>query len=113
MDEPVEIVSASSEGREERYLGLLNDLGGKLQAVFLDEGGQRAGEAIPVRDLADTLRKNDTKLSAVVFDGVITQRLLDIASEKGIATLVGVKTGNITKRPGNVEVVTRADLERA
>ncbi|HVL86774.1 MAG TPA: hypothetical protein VM681_02005 [Candidatus Thermoplasmatota archaeon] len=50
---------------------------------------------------------------AVVFDGVITQRLLDIASEKGIATLVGVKTGNITKKPGNVEVVTRAELERA
>ncbi|HEV8361263.1 MAG TPA: DNA primase DnaG [Candidatus Thermoplasmatota archaeon] len=112
-DEPVEVVSAGGEGREARYLGLLNELGGKLQAVFLDEGGQRAGDAIPVRDLADTLRKNDTKLSAVVFDGVITQRLLDIASEKGITTLVGVKTGNITKRPGNVEVVTRADLERA
>lgn len=95
------------------YLGLLNDLSGKLQALFLDDRGDRVGEAIPVRDLADTLRKADGRIKAVVFDGVITQRLLDIASERGIATLVGVKTGNITKKPANVEVMTRADLERA
>jgi DNA primase len=107
------VVQAGAAGKEGDFLGLLNELGGKLQAVFLDDRGQRMGDAIPVRDLADTLRKEDSKVRSVVFDGVITQRLLDIASEKGIATLVGVKTGNITKRPGNVEVVTRADLERA
>jgi DNA primase len=113
-DEGVEVVQAGGvAGREGDYIGLLNELSGKLQAVFLDVSGQRKGEPIPVRDLADTLRKEETKLGGVVFDGVITQRLLDIASEKGIPTLVGVKTGNITKRPGNVEVVTRADLERA
>jgi hypothetical protein len=112
-DEGVEVVQAGGvEGREGFYLGLLNELGGKLQAVFLDERGGKMGDPIPVRDLADTLRKEGGNIKTVVFDGVITQRLLDIASEKSIATLVGVKTGNITKRPGNVEVVTRSDLER-
>ena len=45
------------------------------------------------------------------FDGVITQRLLDIASEKKIATVVGVKMGNVTKVPDTVEILTRDDLQ--
>ncbi len=40
----------------------------------------------------------------------IRQRLLDIAADKSISTLVGVKTGNITKKPANVEILTRSDL---
>jgi DNA primase len=46
-----------------------------------------------------------------VFDGVITQRLLDIAAEKKIKTAVGAKLGNITKNPADVEVLTRDDLQ--
>jgi len=37
-----------------------------------------------VRNLADELRGMDKKVRAVVFDGVISQRLLDIAEKKGI-----------------------------
>lgn len=108
-----EPVQAVTEDREGRYVSLLNELSGKLQAVLLDKDLRQIGDPIAVRDLADTLRKYTEPVSSVVFDGVITQRLLDIASEKSIATLVGVKTGNITKKPGNVEVVTRQELERA
>ena len=43
---------------------------------------------------------------AVVFDGVVTQRLVDIAGEKGVKFLVGVKTGNITKKPVNLKVLS-------
>ncbi len=50
-------------------------------------------------------------MHAVVFDGVITQRLLDIAAEKKIATVVGVKMGNVTKVPDAVEILTRDDLQ--
>jgi len=115
FEEPQVVAAAPSggNGREATFLSLLDELSGKLQAVLLNKDYARQGDLIAVRDLADTLRKETEAVHAVVFDGVITQRLLDIASEKGIATLVGVKTGNITKKPGNVEVVTRAELERA
>lgn len=96
--------------REGKFLTLLEELSGKLQAVLLNEQLERVGEKVAVRDLADTLKKDTPGVQAVVFDGVVTQRLIDIALDKKIATLVGVKTGNITKKPGAVEVVTRADL---
>ena len=46
----------------------------------------------------------------MVFDGVITQRILDIAAEKNLDYLVGVKLGNIVKRPLSVKVLTTGDL---
>jgi len=46
----------------------------------------------------------------VVLDGIITQRILDIAVEKNISAVVGVKLGNIAKLPTNVEVLTKEDL---
>jgi DNA primase len=42
----------------------------------------------------------------VVFDGVITQRLVDIASSNAIKKLIGVKIGNIAKIPADLEVLT-------
>jgi DNA primase len=96
--------------REGKYLEILEELSGKLQAVLLNDQLERVGDKVAVRDLADTLKKDLPGVTTVVFDGVVTQRLIDIALDKKIATLVGVKTGNITKKPNNVEVVTRADL---
>ncbi|MGQ0535333.1 MAG: hypothetical protein ACT4PT_04600 [Methanobacteriota archaeon] len=110
--EPESTPTRGGAGGPGDYLSMLEELSGKLQAILLSEGN-RVGTPIPVRDLADHLKKEGEKVSTVVFDGVVTQRLLDIAAEKGIKTLVGVKTGNITKRPESVEVLTRQDLERS
>lgn len=66
---------------------------------------------IPVRTLADTLKGENRNISHIVFDGIITQRLLDIAVEANVSTIVGTKLGNVTKHPASVEVYTREDLE--
>ena len=98
--------------RDETFVSVLDELSGKLQAVLMDDKLTRLGDPVAVRELADRLKSaDDDGLRIVVFDGVITQRLLDIAMDRHIETLVGVKTGNITKKPANVEVLTRADLD--
>jgi hypothetical protein len=66
---------------------------------------------VPVRDLAEALSRPPEGLKTVIFDGVITQRILDLAHEKKVKTLVGVKFGSITKQPTGLEVLTKADLE--
>ncbi|MEA3201931.1 MAG: primase, partial [Thermoplasmata archaeon] len=81
--------------REGKFLAILEELSGKLQAVLLTETFERVGDKVAVRDLADTLKKDTPGVAHVVFDGVVTQRLIDIALDKKIQTLVGVKTGNI------------------
>ncbi len=67
-------------------------------------------EEVPVRDLAGSLKSCTDSIDSVVFDGVITQRLLDIAAEKNVKCIVGAEIGHITKHPTAVKILTVADL---
>ena len=89
---------------------VLNDLSGKLKAKLLDKTGKEIME-VQVKELASTLKSKDKGVHSVVFDGVITPRLLEIASSNKIANLVGVKRGaNVNKKSGDVTVLTKKDL---
>jgi len=92
----------------EKYRDMLVQLGGSSTARLLDEGDGVVTE-VPVRELVDTL-KSAKQTKAVVFDGIITQRILDIAAEMNMHSVVGTKMGTITKQPAGVEVWTRSDL---
>ncbi len=92
----------------EKYRDMLLQLGGSSTARLLDDGDGVVTE-VPVRELVDTL-KTAKQTRAVVFDGIITQRILDIASEMNMHSVVGTKMGTITKQPAGIEVWTRSDL---
>jgi DNA primase len=92
-----------------RYRTIINELSSTSKAKILDAGGEVVKE-VPVRDLVNTLKVNSTGVQAVVFDGIITQRILDIAADNKIATIVGTKMGNITKQPSSVEIWTKDNL---
>jgi DNA primase len=92
----------------EKFKDMLNSLSGTLKARLLDNKGEVTAE-VPVRDLVDTL-KSHSKTATVVFDGVITQRILDLAASQGTSTIVGTKIGNVSKHPASVEVWTKSDL---
>lgn len=92
----------------EKYREMLLQLGGSSTARLLDEGDVLVTE-VPVRELVDTL-KTAKQTRALVFDGIITQRILDIAAEMNMHSVVGTKMGTITKQPAGIEVWTRSDL---
>jgi len=79
-------------------------LKGTLEAVLLDEKMKEIGR-IPVSELADKLKEIEG-VDTVVFDGVITQRLVDIASEKKIKYLVAARISDVIKQPLNVKLLT-------
>ena len=93
---------------QRRYKKILGEVSGTLKASLLDEKGNEI-KRIPVRELTDELKKTEN-VHAVVFDGVITQRLLDIACDKGAKVIVGIKMGNIIKRPTQIKVITQDQL---
>jgi DNA primase len=92
-----------------RYRDILKKLSGTLRAMLINSKGEVVQE-LAVRQLADTLKSPPTGIHSVVFDGIISQRLLDIASEQGIKFLVGSKKGNLTKEPEGVKVLSKDDL---
>ncbi len=84
------------------------DLRGTLEAVVFDESGKELGK-MPVSELAEKIPGLETA-HIVLFDGVVTQRLLDIASNKNIRYVIGDRISDGAKRPNNVSVMTLTDL---
>ncbi|MGD0718177.1 MAG: DNA primase DnaG [Thermoplasmata archaeon] len=64
----------------------------------------------PVKDMIDFLVAYPNPAKALIFDGIISQRLLDVAQEKGIGTVVASRLGPVGKMPENVRIFTRQDL---
>lgn len=100
---PAKTVSISPEAV--RFRPHVEALKGTLTARILDSQ-DKVIEEIAVRDLASRLKTYKDNVQSIVFDGVITQRLVDIASSNAIKNLIGVKIGNIAKVPADMEVLT-------
>jgi DNA primase len=98
-----------SRSQAARYKEFFSALSGTLKAYLLDENNEVIKE-VAVRDLAMALMNSKERVAGVIFDGVVTQRLVEIAGEKGIKYLVGAKIGTISKKPDNLELLTSADL---
>ena len=95
--------------RQKNYETILNEISGSLKAVLFDGSGKEL-KKIPVRELTDEIKKGES-ISAVVFDGIVTQRLLDIANNKNVKEIVGIKLGNVVKMPKSVKVLTKTDFQ--
>ena len=96
--------------QQEKFYEMLRDMSGKRIARLLNSKGGIVSE-IPVRDLASVLNSEKKGVGAVVFDGVITQRLVDIAHKKGVKIIVGTKMGDISKLPNSITIWTKKDFE--
>ena len=95
--------------KQESYSKILDDISGSLKAVLFDASNKEI-KKIPVRELTDSLKKSNN-ITTVVFDGIITQRLLDIANSKNVKEIIGIKLGNVIKIPSSVRVITKKDLD--
>ncbi len=84
------------------------DLRGTLEAVIFDEAGKELGR-MPVSELAEKIPSVENA-HLVLFDGVVTQRLLDIAAGKNIRFVIGDRVSDGAKKPPNVNVMTLSDL---
>lgn len=78
---------------------------GNLKARLLD-GNFEVVKEVPVRDLVKLLKSNNVKAQGIVFDGVITQRVVDLAAKRNISLLVGVRLGSVVKVPSSVSIMT-------
>ena len=97
--------SKKKEMNKERLLQELNAIEDTLKAKFFDSAGDEI-EKVAVRDVIKKLREINNA-SYIVFDGIITQRLVDLAEEKGIKAIAGLKIGNVSKKPANIELIVK------
>ncbi len=104
-----EVVAPKKDGKMEVYGKFFKDLSGTFKAYLLD-GESNVIKEVAVRDLTSALTKSKEKVSVVIFDGVISQRLVDISSGKEVECLIGAKIGNISKKPAELRLLTSKDI---
>jgi DNA primase len=92
----------------QRYFHILGGIENTSKSVFLGPDDAVLGE-VPVKEMIDALAALGQPAKTVVFDGVVSQRLLDVAQEKGIQTVVANRVGAVGKIPEGIRVVTRMD----
>ena len=94
---------------QESYRDMLLELSTTHNAKVLDSNNEVIRQ-VAVKSLVNSLKEDGDEVHAIVFDGVISQRIIDVSSEKGIKTVVGTRKGNITKMPAEVTIWTKEDL---
>jgi DNA primase len=88
----------------------IKKLPGTLEGIMFDENWNPV-EKVQVRDIIPKLEAmSENKVAYIVFDGVITQRLLELAASKRVKLLVGVRIGGINKSLDNVKILTMSDI---
>jgi len=88
---------------------LMKELEGTLEAVLLSEKLEQI-ERLPVSQLAEKLQQTEG-VDTVIFDGIITQRIVDVATEKNIKRIIASRMSEAVKPSLAVHLITFADVE--
>ena len=88
---------------------IFKDINGRLEGIILDEDLNEKLR-VPVSGLVKGI-ESSTNSKYIVFDGIITQRLVDISNKAGIKYIIGNKTGSDVKNtPEELKLVTFHEL---
>ena len=107
---------ASSFGRktpqrepiDEIYVTKANEIKESFKAILFDSDKNPIIEC-GVAELAKTLEVQES-VHVIVFDGVITQRLVDMAGAKKTKILIGAAVSDIESKPPTLRILTFDDL---
>ena len=84
------------------------ELRGTLEGILLDPNMTEMAR-LPVSELASKLPEYQG-VDTIVFDGVVTQRLLDLAEQRGVKLIIGDRIAELTRRPGAVKILTLPEV---
>ena len=107
---PAQVVKQILVNIPQQVVEKIKTISGTLEGYFYDQNWNEI-EKVQVREIVNKLENLDSnKVAYIVFDGVITQRLVDLASSKNVKLLIGARIGGITRKPDNVDILTITDL---
>ncbi len=87
------------------YLTGLDALSGTLRSRLYDSTGNMLKE-IPIRDLLSSVQSSQGAY-AIVLDGVITQRLVELAVQRGIKAIYGLRANPMPKKHQGILLYTK------
>ena len=107
--EPVQVVSRPPPVQlPPEVVTKARELRGTLEGILLGPDKNEIAR-LPVSELAGKLAEYQG-VDTIVFDGVVTQRLLDLAEERGVKLVVGDRLAELTRRPGSIRIMTLPEV---
>ena len=106
-----ETATSRSDGPPETLAGHVHAVitEGSDQVRLLDGALSILGDA-PGDDAFETLESADQVPETVVLDGELSQRVLDVAAQRGVGQIVAATLGEFVKQPTNVRVRPASDF---
>lgn len=106
--EPIHVPRPQPVQLPENVIARAKELRGTLEGILLD---QNMGEIarLPVSELAGKLGDYQG-VNSIVFDGVVTQRLLDLAEEHSVKLVIGDRIAELTRRPNSIKIMTLPEV---
>ncbi len=96
---------------KEKSLGeIFAELNNKKEAALMKDG--KIVEKIPLNELIEKIKNSDKSADTLITGGIISQRLVDIAHEKGIKKIIGYRIGNVTKAPVDMQLLTKEMVKK-
>jgi len=86
----------------------MKSLEGTFEAVLLNEKSEQT-ERLPVSQLAEKLQAAEG-VDTIIFDGIITQRIVDVASEKNIKRIIASRVSDAVKPSLTVQLITFGEI---
>lgn len=99
---PIPESKPSNASVVERLRGELSSIKGKLVARLYDKDMNQITE-IEIKDMISALK--DVQPRYVVFDGIVTQRLVDNASKSNVEYIVGVNRASDISNTHNINII--------
>ena len=123
--EPVQNMTSQAEAKQEIFSGSQNakakpvlesmfydqlgqsleELSGTLRSRMYDASGNMIKE-MPIRELLQAVQSSGD-CYAVVLDGVITQRLVDLSLQKGVKAIYGVRANQMQRKHPDIILYTK------
>ena len=92
--------------KQNKYITALDEIKGTGKGILYDDQFNNIKE-VKVENLFNEIRTNHNKIQTVIFDGIISQRLVDLSKEKNIEYLVAVKMSEVVKKPETIKIITK------
>lgn len=88
-----------------KFTASLDELHNTLRGRLYDTNGNVISE-VPIRELIQAVQ-DTSNIGAIVFDGIITQRLVELSSRQGVKSIYGVRAGQLSRHFDNMLLYTK------
>lgn len=100
------VENEKKQNSNNKYLATLDEIKATGIAKLLNSEFNLLKE-IKVEELYNEIKNSTEPISTVIFDGIISQRLVDLSKEKNIECLVAVKMSEVVKKPETIKIITK------